>query len=168
MSGHPAGLLAAYEHVDAAADAVKQLKELGYDDVTVYTPVPNAEIARAVAHKTSPVRLWTLFGGLTGLAAGFAMTLWMSYDYPIVVGGKPLGSIIPYVVIGFELTILFGALSTLVGLAFHAWRDHQRGAFDGRFTDNLIGVFVPCPVERRPKVEEVLKGSGAMEVRVET
>ena len=87
MSGHPAGLLAAFHHVDAAASAIRDLKELGYRDLTVYTPVPNHEIAEAVGHRVSPVRVWTLVGGLIGVTLGFLMTIWMSLDYPIVVGG---------------------------------------------------------------------------------
>ncbi len=167
MSATAAGLLASFRHVDAAADAIRSLKELGYRDLTVYTPVPNHEIADAVGHKVSPVRLWTLLGGLTGVTTGFAMTLWMSYDYPIIVGGKPLGSVIPYVVIAFELTILFGALATIAGLVFHSWRNRRSAAYDPRFTDDRIGIFVPCPVERRRAVEEVLRTSGAEEVRLE-
>lgn len=163
----PAGVLAAYRHVDAAAGAVRQLRELGYRNFTVFTPVPNHEIADAVGHPTSPVRLWTLLGGLTGVTTGFAMSLWMSYDYPVVVGGKPLGSTLPYVVIAFELTILFGALATIAGLLFHAWRDTPAAAYDPRFTDDHIGIFVPCPAERRPAVEKLLQTAGAVEVRVE-
>ncbi|MFQ6047364.1 MAG: DUF3341 domain-containing protein [Gemmatimonadales bacterium] len=168
MKPHPGGILASYRHVDAATKAVRSLKELGYRDFTVYSPVPNVEIAQAVKHKVSPVRLWTLIGGLTGCATGFAMTLWMSYDWPLVVGGKPIGSVIPYVVIAFELTVLFGALATIAGLLFHSWRDHRPAAYDPRFTDDHIGIFVPCPVERRRAVEELLRSTGAEEVRVET
>lgn len=168
MGRVPGGIVAAYTQVDAAADAIRELKQTGYADFTVFTPVPNHEIAAAVGHKVSPVRLWTLIGGLTGCATGFAMTLWMSYDYPTVVGGKPLGSVIPYVVIAFELTILFGALATIIGLIFNAWRAHRPTPWDGRFSDDQIGIFVPCPVERRRAVEELLRGAGATEVKVET
>lgn len=162
------GLLAAYQHIDAASDAVRTLKQQGYDGFTVYSPTPVHELLDAVDHKVSPVRLWTLVGGLTGCAAGFAMTIWMSLDYPTVVGGKPLASVLPYVVIGFELTILIGALSTLAGLAFHSWRTNQKAPYDGRFSDDHIGIFVPCPEERRSAVENLLRSSGATEVRVET
>ncbi len=162
------GLLAAYQHIDAAADAVRALKQNGYDGFTVYSPAPLHEVMDAVDHKVSPVRLWTLIGGLTGCTAGFAMTIWMSLDYPVVVGGKPLASIIPYVVIGFELTILIGAISTLAGLAFHSWRTNQKAPFDGRFTNDQIGIFVPCPVERRPVVEQLLRSAGAADIKVET
>ncbi len=168
MAGNPGGILAAYQHVDAAAEAIGALKQNGYEQFTVYSPTPNNELDEALDHKVSPVRLWTLIGGLTGLVTGYAMTMWMSYDYPTVVGGKPVGSVLPYIIIMFELTILFGALSTLAGLAFHAWHTNQAGPFDGRFSDDHIGIFVPCPVERRPDVEELLRTSGATEVRVET
>lgn len=164
---HVSGILAAYRHVDAAGRAIRGLKDLGYRDFTVYSPVPNVEIAEAVGHRVSPVRLWTLLGGLLGCAAGFAMSLWMSYDWPLVVGGKPIGSVIPYVVIAFELTVLFGAGATIAGLIVHAWQSARPAAFDGKFTDDQIGIFVPCPVERRPAVEELLRSAGAEEVRVE-
>ena len=168
MRATPGGILAAYRHVDAASDAIHALKQNGYKGFTVYSPAPNEELFEAVDHPVSPVRLWTLFGGLTGLVTGFALTMWMSYDYPTVVGGKPVGSVVPYIVIMFELTILFGALSTLAGLTFHAWRNYRRAPFDGRFTDDHIGIFVPCPVERRPAVERLLTAAGATEVMVET
>lgn len=168
MAQTPGGILAAYQHLDAATDAIAALKQNGYQGFTVYSPAPIHELEHAIDHKVSPVRLWTLLGGLTGLVTGFAMTMWMSYDYPTVVGGKPIGSVIPYVVIMFELTILFGALSTLAGLAFHAWQTNQNAPYDGRFSDDHIGIFVPCPVERRPAVEDLLRTAGATEVKVET
>lgn len=162
------GVLAVFQHVDAAVEAIQRVKELGYRDFTVYTPAPNHEIAVAVGHKVSPVRLWTLLGGLTGCAAGFAMTLWMSYDYPIVVGGKNLGSIPPYVVIAFELTILVGALSTVAGLLFHSWLTRKEGAYDPRFSDDHIGLFVPASPEHHPALRQLLVQSGALEVKVES
>jgi hypothetical protein len=167
MSAHPGGVLAAFRHVDEASQAITSLKELGYRDFTVYTPVPNHEIAVAVGHRISPVRMWTLIGGLTGFSLGFLMTMWMSLDYPIVVGGKPIPSVIPYIVIMFELTILCGALATLTGLAVHIIRNRHAAAYDARFTDDHIGIFVPCATDRRDAVQQLLQTSGAEEVRVE-
>jgi hypothetical protein len=167
MSAHPGGVLAAFRHVDDATGAIRGLKELGYRDFTVYTPVPNQEVMAAVGHRVSPVRMWTLIGGLSGVTLGFLMTIWMSLDYPVVVGGKPIPSVIPYVVIGFELTILCGALATLAGLVVHSVRNRRVAAFDGRFTDDQIGIFVPCPAERAAAVEQLLQTSGAEEVRRE-
>jgi Alternative complex III, ActD subunit len=167
MSAQPAGVLAAFRHVDEAAHAIRSLKELGYRDFTVYTPVPNHEIMHAVGHRISPVRLWTLLGGLTGVTLGFLMTIWMSLDYPLVVGGKPIPSVIPYIVIMFELTILCGAGATILGLIVHAVRSRRAAAYDPRFTDDHVGIFVPCGVEGRDAVQQLLQTSGAEEVRLE-
>jgi hypothetical protein len=41
-------------------------------------------------------------------------------DWPLVTGGKPIISIPAWVIIAFELTILFGALSTVPGLFINA------------------------------------------------
>ena len=111
------GVLASFVHVDAAADAIRALRARGHRNLVVYSAAPNHEIEEALDQSVSPVRLFTLIGGLTGCAAGFGMTIWMSLDWPLLVGGKTIASIPPYVVIGFELTILLGALSTVAAVA---------------------------------------------------
>ena len=65
------GMLAAFQHLDAATDAIGELKQNGYDDITVYSPAPMHELEHATAHKPSPVGYWTLIGGLTGCLSGF-------------------------------------------------------------------------------------------------
>ncbi len=103
------GVLAVFAHVDATVEAIGQLRRGGHTDFTVYSPIPRHEIENALDQPVSPVRMFTLVGGIAGCAIGAWLTLYMSYDWPIVVGGKPVGSIPPYVVIMFEMTILFGA-----------------------------------------------------------
>ncbi|MBA3521077.1 MAG: DUF3341 domain-containing protein [Gemmatimonadales bacterium] len=114
------------------------------------------------------MRLFTLIGGLTGCAAGFGMTLWMSYDWPLLVGGKPIGSIPPYVVIAFELTILMGALATVTAVALFSVLFGKRGiAYDPQFSDDRIGTFVPGGRDQAGSVEQMLRSAGAVEVRHE-
>jgi hypothetical protein len=92
----------------------------------------------------------------------------MSYDWPVVVGGKTIASIPPYVVIGFELTILMGALSTVAAVALFSILMGKRGVpFDPRFTDDQIGIFVPSPPDQLTPVEQLLHSAGAVEVRRE-
>ena len=163
------GVLAAFVHVDAAVDAIRALRARGHRDLTVYTAAPLHEIEEALEHRVSPVRLITLIGGLTGCTAGFGMTIWMSYDWPVIVGGKPIASIPPYVVIGFELTILLGALSTVAAVAFFSLLMGKRGApYDPRFSDDTIGIFVPTAPDQLGPIEQLLRSAGAVEVRHET
>jgi hypothetical protein len=162
------GILASFVHIDAAVDAVRALRARGHRDLVVYSPAPNHELEEALNHRVSPVRLVTLIGGLTGCAAGFAMTIWMSYDWPVLVGGKPIASIPPYVVIAFELTILLGALSTVAAVGLFSVLLGKRGvAYDPRFSDDQIGIFVPAGSDQAGPVENLLRSAGAVEVRHE-
>lgn len=159
------GVLAAFDHVDAACAAIRELKASGHKDLTVYTAAPNHEIEAAIGDPVSPVRLFTLIGGLVGCAAGFGSAIWMSRDWPLLVGGKPIAAIPPYVVIGFELTILIGALSTVAGIIILSMMKSLKGRpYSPRFSDDQIGVFVPCRADQAPGVEQLMTQHGSVEV----
>lgn len=161
------GVLASFQHVDAATDAIKSLKARGFRDLTVYTAAPNHEIEDALDEPVSWVRMFTLVGGLIGVTSGFVMTFWMSLDWPLLVGGKPIASAPPYVAIAFELTILYGALSTVLGMLLLSLRKSPKGrAFNPRFTDDRIGIFVPCGSDKTEVVRSVLTDAGSEEVTV--
>ena len=68
------GVLASFEHIDSAVEAIHGLKRSGHDDLTVYSAAPNHELEEALVTGSSWVRAFTLFGALTGCAAGYAMT----------------------------------------------------------------------------------------------
>ena len=129
MATRVPGVLGSFEEIDAATDAIHALRARGHGDLTVYSAAPNHELEEALAQPKSSVRLFTLVGGLMGCASGFGMTIWMSYDWPLIVGGKTIAAIPPYVVIAFELTILFGAIGTIFGLLFHSWKDAKPAPF---------------------------------------
>jgi hypothetical protein len=162
------GVLAVFGHLDATLAAVAELRRAGHTEFTVYSPLARHELERALDQPTSPVRMWTLVGGIAGCAIGAWLTLYMSYDWPVQVGGKPIGSIPPYVVIMFEMTVLFGALTTLLGVLLNvllAARHQGTIAYDPRFTNDKFGVFVPADAARAATVEALLKRCAAEEVR---
>ena len=162
------GVLGVFGHLDATVEAIGKLRHGGHTDFTVYSPIPRHEIEDALDQPVSPVRMFTLIGGIAGCAIGAWLTLYMSYDWPIVLGGKPVGSIPPYVVIMFEMTILFGALATILGILFNALFAARRlgtVAYDARFTNDKFGIFVPCEAARAGQVEALLRGTGAEDVR---
>src|SRR5919198_1786071 len=153
------GVLGVFAYLDTTLDAIKRLRAAGHTDVTVYSPVPRHEIEDALGQPVSPVRMFTLIGGIAGCSIGAWLTLWMSADWPIQTGAKPIGSIPPYVVIMFEMTILFGALSTILGILFNAVFAARRVGtiqYDPRFTNDRFGVFVPAGSEKAAAVERLL------------
>jgi hypothetical protein len=40
-------------------------------------------------------------------------------------------------------------------------------AYDPKFSDDRIGIFVPAPADQAQQVEELLRSAGAAEVRYE-
>lgn len=160
------GVLAAFEHIDAACDAIQALRAQGRKNLTVYSAAPNHELEDALGITSSPVRLFTLFGGLTGVCAGLGMTYWMSLDWPLLVGGKPIATIPPYVVFMFELMVLVGSLSTVVGVILLSLAKPTTGlAYDPKFSDDQIGIFVPCAGSEAAALERMFKDAGSVGVR---
>jgi Alternative complex III, ActD subunit len=161
-------VLGVFAEVDAAVEAIETLRSRGMKDLTVFTPLPQHDLEHALHPPQSPVRLFTLVGGMTGTATGFALATWTSLDWPLVTGGKPIISLPPFVVIGFELTILFGALSTVLGLLVAARLPRRKAKliYDPSFSAGDFGLLVQAPEARTAEVREVLQQSGAQEVRV--
>ena len=158
-----------FAHVDTTVKALEELKAKGYHDLEVYTPAPIHEIEDVMERDrpVSHVRLFTLIGGLTGTASGFLLTIWSAMQWGLVTGGKPIASIPPFVVIAFELTILFGGLSTALGMVLLGRLPRLRpsAGYDPRFSNDRFGVAVQCAPGRGASVAGILRGAGAEEVR---
>jgi hypothetical protein len=88
------------------------------EKIETFTPFYVHGVEEILKKKTSPLRFFTLFGALFGLIFGFWFTSWTSLDWRIIVGGKPYVAIPPYVIIAFELTVLFGGVISLLGFLF--------------------------------------------------
>lgn len=164
-----ASVLGVFAHVDTTLQAIRDLRAQGFSDLTVYTPVPVEEIEHEVekGRPLSKVRLFTLIGGLTGTATGFFLTIWSSLKWELVTGGKAPVSIPPFVIIAFELTILFGGLATALAILVLGQlpRIRPSATYDPRFTVDRFGVAVACPPDRVESVKSVLSAAGAEEVR---
>ncbi|MEQ9570235.1 MAG: DUF3341 domain-containing protein [Longimicrobiales bacterium] len=138
-------LLASFDYLDDAVDAIKELRKAGFsDDLTAYTAYPDHHIEHALGYDQSPVRVFTLVGGLTGTATGFAFPSFASMDWPLITGGKPILSIPAYVIPAFELTVLFGALSTVIGLFILSRLPNPAPSviYDPEFSAGQYGVLV--------------------------
>jgi len=162
------GLLAGYDYLDSAVDAIEGLKKAGLKEITAYVPYPEHHIEAALGYGQSPVRVFTLVGGLTGAATGLALTTWTSAYWPLVVGGKPIIGIPAYIVITFELAVLFGALATLIGLGINAHIPDfkPRVAYDPEFSAGRYGLFVEVPADRVDEAKRILEAQEPAELRV--
>jgi hypothetical protein len=113
------------------------------------------------------VRVFTLVGAIVGGILGLGLTINTSIGYPLITGGKPIVSMPAFIVIAFELTILFGAIGTLLGLLILARvpRLHIGPAYHRRFSEDQFGLFVFCEPEQIATTSRIFREAGAVEVR---
>ena len=160
------GVMGVFYYVDDVTEAVRTLRQSGHRDLRVYSPVPYHDVGKALEQGQSIVRWVTLGGALCGITGGFALCIYSVYSWPLVVGGKELVSLPPFVVIGYESMILLGGLANLFGMLALARLPEIRvsAPYDPRFSEDRIGVWVPCSGEAAVKAQEMLRGHGAEEV----
>jgi len=163
------GVLGAFRELDAAVSAIEALKKAKLGAIQVFTPTPRHELEHALDRGPSPVRKYTLIGGLLGVTFGYWIAIWTSDYWPLVVGGKPIASWVPYTIFGFEVMVLIGGLSTVLGLFINARipRLTMMVGYDPRFSHGDYGIWVECPPDKARTAEELLREHGAVEVRLE-
>jgi len=161
------GVVGVFGRLDGAVAAIESLKARGYANYRVYSPTPRPELADAVARKESPVRLFTLVGALTGTAFGFFYAIGTSLDWPLITGGKPIISWPPFVVIGFETTILIGSLVTVAAMFLFAGLPKLGRApgYDPRFSDDKFGVVAFGGPAQLAEARDIFAATGAEEVK---
>lgn len=114
----PLGLLAQFETSADILHAALAVRDAGYRKWDVFTPFPIHGMDDAMALPKSKVGYFTFAGGITGFFTGMTMIWFMNkFDYPLVVGGKPLFTPLFAFPVSYELTILLSAFGTLFGLA---------------------------------------------------
>ncbi len=111
------GLLAEFETAAEIKAAATKVRDAGYQRWDVFTPFPIHGMDDAMGLRASPVGWFTFIGGATGFCLGMSMIWFMNgFDYQLVVGGKPLFSPVSAFPVSYELTILLGAIGSLVGM----------------------------------------------------
>jgi hypothetical protein len=161
------GVVGAFAELDTTVDAINALKKARLGEMTVYSPTIRHELDDAIDAPLSVVRRFTLVGGLLGVSFGYWISGWASLYWPLVTGGKAIASYIPYTIIGFEVMVLVGCLSTVAGMFINSRvpRMTVTTGYEPRFSAGHFGVFVSCDERTAPQAEAALKQAGAVEVR---
>jgi len=111
------GVLAEFDNPTALVAAAHEARARGYRKLDAYTPFPIEELSEALCLPRSKLPLIVLIGGILGGLTGYLMQYYVTVVYfPINIGGRPLHSWPMYIVITFELTVLFAAVSAVFGL----------------------------------------------------
>lgn len=111
------GLMAEFHDPASIVAAAERAHVEGYRRLDAYSPFPIEELSEALHLHHSRLPMLVLGGGILGALAGYGLQWWTSVvDYPLNIGGKPLNSWPAFIPPTFETTILFAALTAVLGM----------------------------------------------------
>jgi hypothetical protein len=116
MANNAYGLLAEFRSPEALMAGAREAREAGYHDLDAFTPFPVEGLDRILRLPRPNISFVGLAGAIAGASTALLMQLYVNYDYPLNVGGRPVYAISAFAVVTFELTILFSALSMMIGM----------------------------------------------------
>ena len=161
------GVLGLFQDYHEFVEATKKLKGSGFNEISLMSPIPLEGMEEILGEKKSVIRRFTFFGAISGGLTGFLLAVGTAIYYILPTGGRPIITYPPYLIITYELTILFGILSTLVGFFISSRLPALK---DRTYTyetnvDNF-GVLVTCEAQDNPELaEQIMRDAGADEVK---
>ena len=117
MSETNYGMSAEFDSAADVLEAAKKVRDAGYRRWDVFSPFPIHGLDKVMALGNSKVGWFSfLFGA--GAFIGTMLMIWYmnDYDYPIIIGGKPMFSEPMSVVPSYILLVLMSALGAFIGM----------------------------------------------------
>jgi hypothetical protein len=176
------GLMAEFATPDALVHAAGAVHREGYTKIDALTPMPIEGLAESMGYHDRRIQKLILAGGIAGALFGLGLQLHVNLvnwninlggvylsGYPLNIGGRPLVSLPAFIVPAFETTILFAALTAVIGTlalcgfpqpyhpVFNVKRFRERGSTDGLF----LCVEAVDPKFDAARTRELLQGLGA-------
>ena len=159
--------MAEYSDEHQLLEAARKVRDSGYTDTDAFTPFPVHGIDHALGIKPTVLPFIVLCCGFTGLCLALAMQYWMNgVDYMYIISGKPMGITPASIPVSFEMTILFSAFSTFLGMiALNKLPRFSNPVFTSprfdRATDDKFFLYVSASDKyyNRESVKELLGGT---------
>jgi hypothetical protein len=117
MSEKTYGLLAEFDSPAAILAAAEKVRDAGYSRWDVFTPFPIHGMDKVMGLKNSLVG-WVALAGGAFMFLNIVGLIWYAnaFDYPLIVGGKPMFSPPMTFVPAYIMMIMGGAIGALLGM----------------------------------------------------
>jgi hypothetical protein len=171
------GAWAIYEYLDDACAAIKEVKNVGFDQITTHAPCPRHEIDHALGNPQSRVPSFAaLAGAFLGFGLGVLVITTMALEWILPVSAKPILSMPSMIPVAFELALLVAIYFTMGAVFLMTLRDtvkhpvpRSRKYKDyDRFMRDRFGIVVACGSDDLDKLKAILEKHQAEEVNVES
>jgi hypothetical protein len=110
------GLLAEFDRPDLLFEGIKRARAAGFRRLDAYSPFPVEGLAEALGFQDQRVPWLTFIGGVFGAVLAYGMQVYTNYAFPIDIGGRPLYATPAFMLITFELAVLFAVLFSIGGM----------------------------------------------------
>jgi hypothetical protein len=111
------GLMAEFETPEQLLVAAERTFDAGFRNIDAYSPFPVEGLADAIGFRKTFVPLVVLCGALLGTMSAYLLQYWINViAYPLNIGGRQMHSWPAFIIVSFELTILFGGITAVVGM----------------------------------------------------
>lgn len=107
-------IIATFDDDEKVLHATERAVDKKISIYDIFTPFPVHGLDEAMGIKRSILPYVTLLAGAAGLMTAIGLQVYTSaIDWPMNIGGKPSNSIPAFIPVSFELTVLFGAHTTV-------------------------------------------------------
>tara|TARA_B100001250_G_C19778762_1_gene780846 strand:+ start:466 stop:996 length:531 start_codon:yes stop_codon:yes gene_type:complete len=163
-----------YDDDDVILDAVKVIKDEGYQINEVYSPFPIHGLDKAMGLKHSRLAITSFIYGCIGASCALLMFWYMMvHDWPMNIGGKPnftLNENLPaFVPVLFEMTVFFASHLLVITFLIRCslFPGSQSKSPDPRTTDDkfLMEIHVSEDDKKVKKIKDLIKKTGATEIK---
>ncbi len=159
-------VLGLFKYEDEFLEAAGRMKESGFHEITLMSPIPVHGVEEVLGKKKRIIRYFAYAGAVIGFTCGFALAVFSALSFILPVGGRPIITIPPFLIIAYEFTIFMGVIFTLVG--FHlasglpAWRDR---AYTMESNVDRFAVAVACTDQTAAEAERLFRELGADDIK---
>lgn len=162
------GLMAVYDNASAMVEGTADLLGRGWDRMEGFSPTKLPSLMKVMGLERSLLRFTTFIGVLSGAAGGFWLAGGTAMANRLIVGGKGMVEVIPYLIPTFEGAVLIGSLVNL-GVLFvlaQVWKRKPWPCYDPRFSNNRWGLFVQCEPKDREALQQAMTSTGPQEIHI--
>jgi hypothetical protein len=160
-------LLALFEDIDPAAEAIDKLHDMGVTDdrLNVISGIPVTHKMLGRPHPWTNVSRLALGGAIAGFFIGLFLNFGTPHLYYVPVGGQYITPIPPGLIIVFEMTMLFALLATFLGVFLDSFfPNYGPMHYVPEISDGKIGIFFKVPQDDQQQFIDTLNQMGAESV----
>jgi len=162
-------IIGIYDDEDVLKDGVKKVRDAGVKIDEVYTPFPVHGLEDVLGYRRTRIPIAAFMFGLTGCILGLVMQGgMMTYDWPMIIGGKDFFPLPAFIPVTFEMTILisaFGMVFTFLVISdLKPWARPR--IYDLRSTDDkhIMAIDVAKNKLSVDQIKSILEEAGTTEI----